>query len=204
MAGSGGFRGGRFGRHSRLMHRFKSLHAAVANAPVRELRATLVRRVPLLPILELGALDFLFTSGRAYRYNPAGVRCVYFSEDEATAAAEYQRHNPGRRQPFVTYFAKVSLRRVIDLCSRETLESLGLAARDLRVPWVGARHPTVTQLLGKAVSSHASVAAIRFPSEAARTAGFAGANLVVFQDSIRRPDSVHILGPTKAPLQKWP
>ncbi len=44
--------------------------AALKQAPVRELQAKLVRRVPLMSLLESAALDFLFTSGKAYRYNP--------------------------------------------------------------------------------------------------------------------------------------
>jgi hypothetical protein len=177
---------------------------ALAAVPVRELKATLVRRVPLLPMMEAVPVDFLFTSGKAYRYNPRGVWCVYFAEDEVTAAAEYGRHNTGKRHPFATYFAEVRMRRVIDLCDAGTVSALGLTACDLKAPWVGARKPTATQILGQAVNGQTSVAAIRFPSDAARTKGFAGANVVIFRDCVRRPDLVHILGPTKKPLQKWP
>src|SRR5437660_1479301 len=91
----------------------------LANVPVRELQATLVRRVSLGPLVESPVPDFLFTSGKAYRYNTRGIHCVYFAEDERTAAAEYERHNVSRHQPFVTYFAEVVLKRIIDLCSTE-------------------------------------------------------------------------------------
>ncbi|PYJ99444.1 MAG: hypothetical protein DME23_09560 [Verrucomicrobia bacterium] len=186
------------------MHDEDSLAKALANVPVRELQATLVRRVPLGPLVESPVPDFLFTSGKAYRYNTRGIHCVYFAEDERTAVAEYERHNVSRHQPFVTYFAEVVLKRIIDLCSTETVKALGLKPRDLRAPWVGARRPTVTQLLGKALNSGSVAAAIRFPSEAARAQRFAGAKVVVFQDCVRRPDFVRILGPTKKPLQRWP
>ena len=76
--------------------------------------------------------------------------------------------------------------------------------RDLRTPWVGARKPTVAQCLGEAVSQQATIAAIRFPSDAARAKGLGGANVVVFRDCLRRPDFVRILGPTQKPLQQWP
>ena len=174
------------------------------HAPVRELQATLVRRVPLLAMVESVPLNFLFTSGIAYRYNPRGVECIYFAETEATAAAECEHHNPGERQPFVTYFAEVKLRRVFDLCSSPTLSALGMNARDLRAPWVGARKPTAAQSLGEAVSRQDAVTAIRFPSEAARLNGFAGTTVVIFRDCVWPPGHVHILGPTKKPLQKWP
>ena len=177
---------------------------ALEAAPVRELRAVLARRVPMLPLIEFAPVEFLFTSGKANRYNPPGVWCVYFAEDEATAAAEYHRHGLGRRDPVVTYFAEVGLGRIVDLCSAETVSSLGLRARDLRAPWVGTRRPTPTQCLGEAVSRQSSVAAIRFPSEAAKACGLNRANVVIFRHCVRRPDFVRILGPTKRPLQKWP
>ena len=176
----------------------------LSTVPVRGLQATLVRRVPLAPMLEADAVDFLLTTGKAYRYNPAGVGCLYFAEDEATAAAEYERHVARKRQPFATYFAEVRLRRVIDLCDSNTVAQLGLTADDLQAPWVGAREPTVTQRLGSAVNQQAHIAAIRFPSSAARAQDFGGANVVVFRECVHRPDHVRILGPTRKPLQKWP
>ncbi|MCI0537560.1 MAG: RES family NAD+ phosphorylase [Verrucomicrobiales bacterium] len=176
----------------------------LSRAPTRELQATLVRRVPMLAMTKAPSVDFLFTSGKANRFNSRGVSCVYFAEDEPTATAEYERHSMGQRQPFVTYFADVHLQYVIDLFSSQTLSALRMTARDLRTPWVGARKPTPAQCLGEAMSRQDAVAAVRFPSEAARLKGFSGANIVIFRDCVRRPDHVHILGPTKKPLQKWP
>ncbi|MEW6160454.1 MAG: RES family NAD+ phosphorylase [Verrucomicrobiota bacterium] len=143
-------------------------------------------------------------SGRPYRFNTAGVRCVYFAEDEPTAAAEYERHNVARYQPYVTYFAEVALRRVLDMSLPDTLKALDLTQRDLRTNWIRAKQPTALQILGEAVSKQFSVSAIRFPSDAAKAAGFVGTNVVIFRDCVRKPDSVRILGPTKKPLQEWP
>lgn len=186
------------------MHDVEHFAQALPTASVRELQTMLVRRVPMLAMVESAPVDFLFTSGIAYRYNPRAVECIYFAETEATATAEYEWHNRGMFQPVTTYFANVQLRRVLDLCDRDTLTALGLTSRDLQAPWAGARKPTATQLLGEAVSRQANISAIRFPSEAARRKGFAGANVVIFRECVRRPDHVHILGPTKKPLQKWP
>ena len=36
--------------------------AALPSAPARKLRATLVRRVPVSPLIESGAVDYLFMS----------------------------------------------------------------------------------------------------------------------------------------------
>ena len=84
------------------------------------------------------------------------------------------------------------------------MEALALTPGDLQATWARAVRPTMTQLLGEAVSRQSKISAIRFPSDAARMKGFVGANVVIFRDCLRRPDHVHILGPTRKPLQKWP
>jgi len=186
------------------MSRARSIAVALASAPTRSLRATLVGRVPLSPLIKTGTVDFLFMSGRAARFNTAGVNCVYFAEDEATAAAEYERHTRALHQPFATFFAEVELAAVLDLCSAATLRGLGFTAPDLQVNWLRAKRPTAMRLLGEKASQQARLAAIRFPSDAARRKGFAGANVAIFYDTMLRSDYVHILGPTRKPLQKWP
>lgn len=182
----------------------RSFAAVLPLAPTRSLHATLVRRVPLSPLIASGSVDYLFMSGRTYRFNTAGVRCVYFSEDEATAAAEYERHALLLRQPFATYYAEVKFSTILDLCSSATVKALGLTTHDLQANWARAKRPTASQLLGEALSQQNGIAAARFPSDAARKKGFVGANVVIFRDCLHRPDYVHILGPTKRPLQSWP
>jgi RES domain-containing protein len=185
----------------------EAMRAALAGAPVRPLWATLVRCVALLPLTAGGTPDYLFTSGRANRCNPAGMAGIYFSEDERTARAEYGRRlgrGTGALQSVSIYFAEVELARVLDLEDEPTRNALNLKPRDLTVRWQFAQKPTQTQLVGLAVSQQQAIAAIRFPSDAARAAGFVGFNVAIFCDCVRRPDSVRILGPTKKPLQKWP
>ena len=118
---------------------------ALLAAPVRELHATLIRRVAMLPMLASAPVDFLFTSGKASRFNVRGVACVYFAEDEATAAAEYAWHHPGQRQRFTTFFAEARLRRVLDVGDAGTLSVLGLNGSESCAAWRGATKPTVTQ-----------------------------------------------------------
>jgi hypothetical protein len=108
------------------------------------------------------------------------------------------------RQPVAIYVAKVKLGRVLDLANEKTCRALGLGTRHLSGPWMLARQPVRTQLLGRAVSEQHSISAIRFPSDAARASGFTGFNLVIFRDAVRRPDFVRILGPTAKPLNQWP
>ena len=188
------------------MSDFEVIESALRRVPVRAVKATLVRCVALQPLIADGMPDYLFTSGRTNRYNPCGVRCVYFSEDEATARLEYVRRFSARRsalQPLGVFFAEVSLTRVVDLADADTREGLKLNSRDLAATWQRATTPTRTQLLG-AAASRSAVAAIRFPSDAARANGVTGFNLVIFADCVQHPDYVHILGPTRKPLQKWP
>ena len=51
---------------------------ALKAAPTCQLRTALVRRVALSPLIESGTVDYLFLSGRAGRFNTAGVSCVFF------------------------------------------------------------------------------------------------------------------------------
>ena len=168
-----------------------------------EIEGVYVRVVPFIPLTRISPPNWLFASGRPNRYNPASVECVYFSEDERTARAEYENRALGR-QPVVIYYAQVRLKRVLDLSSANTIKTLGITKNDLFAPWCTSKRPTVTQLLGQAVSKDSIFSAIRYPSIATREAGISGNNIVIFQNCIRRPDSVRILGPTKKPLQKWP
>lgn len=59
------------------MTELEAMEAALRAAPVRPLKATLVRCVALLPLTAGGTPDYLFTSGQANRYNPAGVPCLF-------------------------------------------------------------------------------------------------------------------------------
>jgi hypothetical protein len=66
-----------------LKHNLASLKAALAKAPAVRAKAKLTR---LVPQLDLGpSPDWLFTSGRPNRYNPAGIECVYFAEAKEVA-----------------------------------------------------------------------------------------------------------------------
>jgi RES domain-containing protein len=180
---------------------------ALKSVPFIEARGILARMVPLGDLIKNSPPDFLFASGKPNRYNPAGIQCVYFSENETTARLEYARQWAGLRpaqQPLVTYFAEVRLRRALDLSSGKILEILKLTPRDLRQPWRGAGKPTMTQLLGEAVSRRSVISAIRYPSEAAETAGQSGCNIVIYRNNVKRPDSVRILGPDRNPLGHWP
>lgn len=189
------------------MRGWQAIIETLESVPVIEVRGMLARILPLGDLVKNSPPDFLFTSGKPNRYNPAGIECVYFSEDEATARLEYARpwcKLRAGKQPLVTYFAEVRLHTVLDLTSLKTLDALRLKPADLHKPWRGAVKPTATQLLGEAISEHSRISAIRYPSDAARAAAQTGCNIVIYRNNLRKPNSVRILGPDKKPLGRWP
>jgi len=147
--------------------------------------------------------DWLFTSCKPARYNPKGVACVYLAQDGRTARAELACNGENEHQPIVFYSVEVSLRRVLDLTDAKTLKTLKIERVQLFEEWERQKS-SATQLVGAAVASHPSISAIRFPSAAAKEAGFKAHNIVIFRESIRSHDSVKVVGPAKKPLQRWP
>jgi RES domain-containing protein len=147
--------------------------------------------------------DWLYCSCEPGRYNPKNVACVYFADGGRTARAEHACNEQNEAQPIVFFSAKVRLRNVLDLTNTKYLRILGVSRAQLFEDWE-RKKISVTQLLGAAVGKHPKFSAIMFPSAAAREAGFRGKNIVIFRGSVQWPDFVHILGPTKKPLQRWP
>ena len=150
--------------------------------------------------------DWLYSNGRPYRYNLAGVACVYFSETQEVAHVEYDSYwqgLPGALQPVAIYHAEVPLGCVLDLTDPVVLAHLKIQRRYLFLPWRTARRPVLTQRLGVAVLVSGRFSAIRYPSRAAEALGRNGTNMVLFRDAIRAPDFVRILGPKDQVLQQW-
>lgn len=149
--------------------------------------------------------DYLYTTGYAYRLNTAGTRALYGSEDATTAGAEWERQ--AARVPNVLtqvlYFIEVRLP-VLDLEQASNLTALQLAPADLSAPWAFVSVPTKLQLLGEAVARQQRFGAVRFPSDAACSRGFAGFNIVAFPSAITEPMSVVIRDDTGAEIQRWP
>jgi RES domain-containing protein len=190
-----------------LIRAAAELARVITIAPTVSLKRIVVRLIPRDWLERRRPPDFLFTSRKPGRFNEAGVRCVYFSEGDTTAEVEYLRlwaGTPAEHQPRVTYFARLRLRRVIDLTRADTLSAFELTTTYLHRSWRLATSPTATQALGAAVSRQARVTAIRYPADASYAAGAEGVNVVVFRESVRSPDRVEILGPGKDPLQSWP
>jgi RES domain-containing protein len=185
------------------------LISALKSVPTISVKATLGRMVPFTDLVKYNPPNWLFTSGKANRYNPAGVNCVYFSETEAVAKCEYDDQWKGtteKNQPVITFYAEIDLDRVLDLANPAVLKALGLQPTDLKAPWRTVSAPTTTQLLGQAINDYQRIAAIRYPSQAAAIQKQNGFNFVIFQGNVLfSPNFVRILGPAKGkPLQSWP
>lgn len=149
--------------------------------------------------------EFLFTSGKAGRYNEKGVLCIYASEDLPTAGAESERYREGRTVATTTYWLHMEAK-LLDLAASDVLEALQLTTDDLFRPWRGlsVSGPTATQLLGSFIAQQTKLSGIRFPSDAARERGFTGFNIVVFRQALVAPWSVIVSSDDGAPLARWP
>lgn len=184
-----------------------SLQAGISGVRATPLSGKLARVVQLHGLESIDPHEWLYLSGRAYRYNLGGANCIYFSETRDVAQLEYDsywRGLPGEYQPVATYYADISVARVLDLTDAAILTQLAIDRKDLFIPWRTAKRPTLTQLIGTAVLNTNYFSAIRYPSNAAEAIGKPGNNVVIFRDSIRKPDFVCIVGPRGKTLQEWP
>ncbi len=165
-----------------------------------------VRCVPQLPFDRGRPPSYFFTSGNAARCNPAGVECLYFSEEEATANAEYRRSwkgMPAEHQPKLIYFAKLHLASILDLADPQVVHRLHLTDHDLYGSWL-RRGQTRLQRLGRAISAQRKISAVRFPSAAAKAEGMTGWNIAIFKAALTAPDGIEILGDVLEPIQVLP
>ncbi len=183
------------------------LEVVLATVPARRMRRRLFRCVPYLAYEQGEPPSFLYTSGRPNRCNPRGLSCLYFSEDERTADAEYRqawRGTPAEHQPKLTFRAAVSFRRVLDLKSAQVRRSLGLADGDFFAGWRLKPTPTRLQQIGGTITRQRRIVAIRYPSWAAKKLGKPGWNLAIFPSALEAPDRLEILGDSEVPLAVFP
>jgi RES domain-containing protein len=171
--------------------------------PVR-INSVWASATPFVELCRHDPPDWLFCSCEPKRYNPKNVACIYFADGGRTARAEHACNEENELQPIVFFSAKVSIRSALDLTNSKNLKTLGLARDHLFEDWERKKKTSVTQLLGSVIAKDVRFSAIVFPSAAAHEAGFHGKNIVIFRDSVRKPDFVHVLGPSKKPLQRWP
>jgi RES domain-containing protein len=184
-----------------------SLKTALVTVSPVTFQCTLARVVPLNSLQSVTPPQFLYITGRPYRYNLANVNCIYFSETKDVAHMEYDTYwagTPKAHQTVVLYYADITIAKVLDLTNLAVLTSLNVNQSDLFKPWRTATTPTVTQLIGTAVQQTGHCAAIRYPSAAAHAINKTGNNFVIFKDHLQATDSVRIIDPAGATAQTWP
>lgn len=167
----------------------------------------LVRCVSKLALDDGRPPSYLYASGLPNRLNPRGVKCLYFSDSQATVQAEYDaqwERTERSAEPIVVFRAHFSLRLVIDLLDDETRKRLEVDDVDLFGPWLLATWPTRLHLLGVWIANQSRVTAVRYPSAACQSLGAPGWNLAVFPSSLRRPDRVQVLGRHRKTLEELP
>lgn len=180
---------------------------SLAGLPTRRMERLLVRCVSQVAFMKGAPPRYLYTSGRPGRCNPAGVACLYASESEATASAEYLAPlagKKGRLQPRLLYFVQAKLAKILDCGDPAVRAALTLTDDDFHGTWRLASSPSRLQRLGLALSLQHAVSAVRFPSHAAHRAGKAGWNVAIFPAALTPPDRVDILGPDNATLESLP
>lgn len=169
----------------------------LGSLPATPLAKILIRCVPQLDFDGGRPPRYLYLSRRANRLNPAGIECLYFSEDDETADLEYKNSWLGtvaQHQPKLTFHARVSISGMLDLENAAVRMPLGLTEADLLAPWRLSTHETPLQRLGRAIALQHRIAAVRYRSVVARAAGATGGNVAIFYGALHAPDRVEVLG----------
>jgi RES domain-containing protein len=185
-----------------------ALTAALEKAATIAFEAVLVRKVPFFALIRERPMQFLFSSGKPNRFNLEGTNCLYLSEDERTALAEWTQPLAGfgKFAPYTTttFFARVRVGTALDVCNSKIREALRLSEREIFANWRTAARYAETQELGETVARKTNIVAIRFPSYAAKRDNFSGVNLVIFKDKIVSPDTVEVFDEYQNVVEKLP
>lgn len=132
------------------------LKQVLAGLPTLHMAGLLLRCVPQLDFDAGKPRRYLLASGLRNRCNPKDIACLYFSEEEETARAEYEaqwRGTPKEHQPKLTFTARIILRSVLDLGDTRVIEGLQLTDEDLFGNWLLKASPTPLQKLGKEIAN---------------------------------------------------
>jgi hypothetical protein len=167
----------------------------------------LSRMVDFFDLTGKGEPQFLYASGRANRFNPPKLECLYLSNTRDTCLLEIDENYPGfeREHPAdTTYRVDVNLSRLLDLQLGEVLDAIELPYEELFPPWRRAKKPTTTQMLGKVIALSGQFSSIRFPSNAAHKRQTIGWNVVVFKRALSGSEYVRIHSTDGRHLEQWP
>ena len=175
---------------------YRALLPVLAGIVGRPLKVTAFRAVPLGSLIAYvqreGRANLRFMSGGLNRYNLAGTACLYVAEEDETARAELRHGFDGVPVDEALFQVNCQLARVLDLLEADVSSALGLTDIDFFAPWETAKRPTATQRLGEAVWQGGQFDSIRFPSNAMRSAGRRGTNLVIAERAALDPRKVFV------------
>lgn len=177
--------------------------AALASFPGNPFACEFSRCVSFLSFNKAEAPSFLFTSGRSGRCNPSGVRCLYVSENERVALAEFAAYSKSR-EPRILFYGTLEAEAILDFEAKACRETFGMGRKDFFTNYRLSAKPTPLQELGRAVSGQGRIAAMRYPSFACEEKGETGFNFAIFPDALRAPWRLLIHGNAARPLQAWP
>lgn len=184
----------------------KLLHALSEIEPTR-IDQQLTRMVDFFDLVGNSVGKFLYTSGRANRFNPRGVYALYLADQRGTCLDEIHEENPRfelERPADVTFRVNVSLHRCLDLLDPEITKCLKISTDELFANWRRARKPTATQKLGLTIENEGLFSSIRYPSNAARKRGKQGWNVVIFPSCLLAAELVSIRSPDGKHSEQWP
>ena len=150
--------------------------------------------------------QYLFTSGRRNRCNPAGVLCIYMADDRDTALIEYDKYytDLGNIEPCVVYTGRLTGAAMIDLEDPAVRNHFGLTNADFFTAFRTNPAETPLEKLGRAITRQSKISAIRFPSDAMHAQSRDGYNIAVFKDALQNPDRLQVIGPNDIVLEDWP
>ncbi|OYW17693.1 MAG: hypothetical protein B7Z52_06340, partial [Burkholderiales bacterium 12-64-5] len=102
----------------------------LASAPTRPFKGRLLRAVAQLSFETSG--QYLFTSSRRNRCNPAGIECIYLAEDRDTAQTEFDKYytDEDDHQPCLTFTGDFEAAAILDLGDAATCNHLKLDDAD--------------------------------------------------------------------------
>jgi RES domain-containing protein len=140
------------------------------------------------------------------RWNPKGMRTLYFSLDPETALDEVLSQHRSQNLPEVEATPmtlaglRVKIRRLLDLTDRTTRRLLKLTNVRIRAPWRPSQHAgqeALTQAIGRLAQELGDLQGMLVPSVARR----GGKNLVLFPGRLV-PGEVVIVNAEEFPVRR--
>jgi RES domain-containing protein len=199
-----------------------ALTEAMAQQKPIAVKANFARRVALAPLFGIKSIpspfpaemkvnvpEFLRSSNREYRFNPAGIRTLYLGEGEWTATAETKQH-PGLlgfafepSVPDVIFHVNVEASAILDLTDEKVISAFSTTRAELLENWRLTSPNAPTQILGKAAFDSGLFEGLRYQSSPMQKTGEEGHCLLLFRDRKKSSSIVSLHDPDKVFTESW-